>query len=87
MPKIQMWEPEDPRKIYDALIKRCKDAKEWCVACIVDETWVPYKKFPLEYFIADGIYYFRVISTTHREAMLKVVDNVPVVKFVDLENE
>ena len=87
MPKIGMWEPEDPKKVYEELIKRCKDAKEWCVACIVDETWVPHKKFPFEYFISDGVYYFRIISTTHREAMIKVIDNVPVVKFLDLENE
>jgi len=84
---VAVWEPEDPRKIYNDLIKRCKDAKEWCVACLVDESWVPYNKFPLEHFIADGVYFFRVIATTHREALIKVVECVPVIKFLDLDDE
>ena len=74
-----VWEPEDPGKIYKDLIKRCKEAREWCIKCLVDEAWVPPKGFILDYFIGDGVYYFRVIATTHREAMLKVVDNVPVI--------
>jgi hypothetical protein len=79
-----VWEPEDPRKIYNELIKRCKDARDWCVACIVDESWVGFKgEPPFRYMIEDGIYYCRVIATTHREAMLKVVDNMPVIKILD----
>jgi hypothetical protein len=87
MSKVDIWEPEDPRKVYESLIERCKQAKEWCVAAIVNESWVPHRKFPFQYFMADGIYYFRVISTTYREAVFKVVDNVPVIKFVDLDDE
>ena len=84
---VTMWEPEDPRRIYDSLIKRCKMAREWCVACVVDEAWVPHKKFPFEHFISDGNYFFRVIATTYREAIIKVADHVPVIKFLDLDDE
>ena len=87
MPNVDMWEPEDPRKIYNELIKRCKEAKEWCVACLVAEAWVPADKFPLEYFIADGVYYFRVIATTHRESVMNVLEFVPVIKILDLDND
>ena len=83
MPTVDLWEPKDPRKIYEELIQRCKEAKEWCISCFVDELWVPHKDFPLEYFMTDGVYFFRVISTTHKEAMLKVLEVVPVIKFLD----
>ena len=82
-----IWEPEDPRKIYDELINRCKLVKEWCIACLVEESWVPPKGFPLEFFLSDGVYYFRVVSMTHREALIKVVEFVPVIKFLDLDDE
>ena len=82
-----VWEPEDPGKIYKDLIKRCKEAREWCITCLVDESWVPPKGFPIEHFITDGVYFFRVIATTHREANLKVLEFVPVVKFLDLDDE
>jgi len=85
--EIAVWEPEDPRKIYNDLIKRCKEAREWCVACLVEESWVPPNGFPLEHFIADGVYFFRVIATTHREAIYKVLEFVPVIKFVELDDE
>jgi hypothetical protein len=85
MPEITVWEPEDPRKIYKDLIKRCKNAREWCIACLVDESWVAHDRFPIEHFIADGVYYFRVIAMTHKEALLKVVDSVPVIKILDLD--
>jgi hypothetical protein len=87
MPKVDMWEPEDPRKVYNDLIKRCKEAKEWCISCFVDEQWVPADKFPFEMFITDGVYFFRVIATTHREAALKVLEFVPVIKFLDSYDE
>ena len=71
-----VWEPEDPGKIYKDLIKRCKEAREWCITCLVDESWVPPKGFPIEHFITDGVYFFRIIATTHREANLKVLEFV-----------
>lgn len=83
MPKIEIWEPEDPRKIYDSLIQRCKEARRWIVRCYVDDAWVPPKRFPFEHMIKDGIYYFEVVSPTFRQALLTVVDNVPVIKFLD----
>jgi hypothetical protein len=83
MTVAKAWEPEDPRKIYAALIERCKQAKEWCIPCFVNESWVPPDNFPFDMFITDGVYFFRVICSTQREAMLKVMEFVPVIKFLD----
>ena len=84
MPELEMWDPENPQTIYDDLINRCKNAKEYIIRCFVDESWVPPKgKFPIDFVIIDGIYVCRVVSSSHREAMLQVVDNIPVIKSLD----
>lgn len=83
-----IWEPENPKKIYDDLIKRCKQAKYWNLVCVVDEAWViPDGKFPFDMIIQDGLYYIGIVAPTMREAMVKVLDFVPVVQFVDIVGE
>ena len=82
------WVPEDPQKAYDALIERCKEARHWYVRCIVDESWTGFQgPAPFDVIIEDGIFNCRVVATTFREALLKVVDNVPVLKFLDEYND
>ena len=74
----------NPKKVYDDLIKRAKEAKEWYIYCYVEEEWFPKgESFPFDMTIKDGVFTCKVIASTHREAMLKVVDNVPVIKFLD----
>jgi len=84
MPEVTFTDPFDPEKIYDDLIGRCKDAKCWNIRCLVDESWTGFHgKAPFGINIKDGVFTCKVIASTHREAMLKVVDNVPVIKFLD----
>ena len=84
MPEVTYTDPFDPQKIYDDLIGRCKTAKEHNIKCIVDEAWTGFRgPAPFTYTIKDGIYTCKVIATTTKEALLKVVDNIPVIRFID----
>ena len=91
MSEIKEYDLPDPRRIYDALIQRCKEVKLWYVSCLVDESWTgPEKKIPnnlRKYMVLNGIYIFEVVAFTQREAMLLVADNIPVLKFLDLDGD
>jgi hypothetical protein len=77
----------DPEKIYDNLIKGCQEAKLWLVKCYVDESFIFNGKFPFPIIIVDGVYYCRVIAPSMIDAMKVVCDFMPVIKFVNDENE
>jgi hypothetical protein len=85
MPEILERDPFDPKKICDELIKRCKQSKCWYFKCIVDEAWVPKKSLPMtmKLIIKDGIYYIQVISPTIKQAIISILENIPVLKFLD----
>jgi hypothetical protein len=80
-------DPFDPKKIYNELIKRCKQAKEWYIYCLVDEEWIPKKSPPFDLVILNGIFCCRVISTTHKQAVKIVSDTLPVIRFIDEPRE
>jgi hypothetical protein len=74
----------DPKKIYDSLISRAKQAKEWFVTCYIEEEWVPKgKPLPFDLSIKDGKYTCRVICTTYTEAQKIVANVLPVIKFIE----
>jgi hypothetical protein len=78
----------DPKKIYDNLIKGCLEAKPWDVSCYVDEAFVFMgKPLPFDLKMKDGLYTCRVIAPSMKEAMKMVSDFMPVIKFVNEENE
>ena len=84
MPEVINREPEDHKKIYEALIQRCKQVKKFKVRCIVDEAWTGFKGvIPFDLDIIDGIFICYVVAFTQREAQLKVIDILPVLKFLD----
>jgi hypothetical protein len=90
MPEITEWNPEDPRKIYDALIERCKEVKIWTVRCLVDEVFVVPDKIPnwlYDVTIVDGVFYFAVIASNFRDARLRLLEVIPVIKFLDEDYE
>lgn len=69
---------------YEALITRCKEAKEWYIQCLVDEIWTGFRgPAPFTVEIKDGVFHCWVVSTTFREARLKVMENIPVIKFLN----
>jgi hypothetical protein len=81
-----MIEQEDfnPKKIYDSLIKGCKEAKHWEIKCYVDEAFVFMgKPLPFDLSMRDGLYKCKVIAPNKKEAMKMVSDFMPVIKFVD----
>ena len=78
----------DPRRIYNELIKRAKQAKAWFVTCYVDEEWVPQgKPLPFDLSIKDGIFTCRVICPTYREAQTIVANTLPVIRFIEHPEE
>jgi thioredoxin reductase len=87
MPTMEM--PEfNPKKIADEMIKRMKQAKAFEVKCYVDEAFVFMgKPLPFDLSMKDGLYKCKVIAPTMKDAMKMVSDFMPVIKFVNEENE
>lgn len=83
MPEVVEYDPFDPKKIYDDLIKRAKQAKAWYLYCYVDEAWVPKKVLPFELEIINGVFCCRVVTNTFTEAQKIIANNLPVIKFID----
>jgi hypothetical protein len=74
----------NPKKIYDTLINRAKQAKEWFVTCYIEEEWFPRgEPLPFDISIKDGRFTCRVICTTYTEAQKIVSDTLPVVRFIE----
>lgn len=87
MPKL-IDDDFDPKKIYDNLINRVKQSKEWFVSCYVNEEWVPRGEvLPFDLFIKDGIFTCRVICPTYTEAQTIVSNHLPIIKFIEDPNE
>ena len=87
MPDIIEGDEFDPKKIYDDLLARCKDAKEWTISCVVDEVWYPKGVMPFDMKIVDGLYTCYVIAPTLKEAYVIVANTLPVITFVNYRDE
>ena len=79
--EIVEFDPFDPKKIYNELIKRCKQARTWDIRCIVDEAWVGVAPFNI--LIVDGIFHCMVVSPTLKEDYMQVSEKLPVIRFLD----
>jgi hypothetical protein len=78
----------DPKKIYDSLIDRAKQAKEWYVTCYVEEEWMPKgESLPFDLSIKDGKFTCRVICPSYTEAQTIVANVLPVIRFIEDPNE
>ena len=78
----------NPKKVYDDLIKRAKEAKAWFVYCYVEEEWFPKgEALPFDLSIKDGIFTCKVICPTYREAQTIVGNTLPVVRFIEDPSE
>jgi hypothetical protein len=88
MPNIIEDDPLNPKTIYDNLIERCKQAREWYVTCYIEEEWVPVgKSLPFDMNIVNGIVFCKVICETYKQAQILVSDFLPVIKFVDVPED
>lgn len=72
----------DPKRIADGLFKRCIDAREWIIKCYVKEEWFINGVVPFTINMRDGLYTCKVIAPTKLEALKKVEEYMPVIKFV-----
>ena len=87
MPKI-IDDDFDPKSVYDDLMKRIRQSKEWFVCCYVAEEWIPMGKLPpFDVIVKDGIYICRVICSTYTEAQNIVLEHLPVIKFIEEPEE
>ena len=77
----------NPKKIYDDLIKRVKETKEWFIYCIVSEEWLPKEPLPFTFKIYDGIYSCRVLCATYKQAQIIVANKLPVIRFIEDPDE
>ena len=83
MPEIIEADEFNPKKIFDALVERCKEMKSWDIRCIVDESWYINGIVPFNIKMKDGVYTCTVIAPTKKDALIKVADHMPVIKFLD----
>jgi hypothetical protein len=80
----------DPKKIYDSLIDRCKEVREWEIRCLVLESftgWPNSVRDPFAIKIIDGVYHCYPITHTLRDAFILVANTLPVTKFLNYTNE
>ena len=79
------FDPFDPKKIYNDLIKRCKAVNKYEIRCIIDESWVGIA--PFDMIIEDGIFICYPIAPSRRDAFLEVANKLPVIRFLTRQNE
>ena len=77
----------DPKRIADEMIKRCLNAREWTIKCYVQEEWFINGVVPFTISMKDGLYTCKVIAPTKLAALKKVEEYMPVIKFVEKDND
>jgi hypothetical protein len=88
MPKVIESDDFNPKKIYDDMIKRAKQAKAWYVACYIEEEWIPKgDPMPFDLVIKDGVFLCKVICPTYTEAQKIVANTLPVIRFIEDPDE
>ena len=60
--EIVEFDPFDPKKIYNELIKRCKQARTWDIRCIVDEAWVGVAPFNILLQVSEKLPVIRFLD-------------------------
>ena len=74
----------NPKKIYDDLIDRAKQAKAWHVYCELEDEWIlKVKSLPFDMRIKDDICSCVVICPSYKEAQTIVANTLPVVRFFE----
>ena len=84
MPNVIEADDFNPEKVYDDLMERVKQAREWYVSCYIEEEWMPKgDPLPFDLSIKDGVFTCKVICPTYREAKTIVGNTLPVIKFIE----
>jgi hypothetical protein len=69
--------------VYDDLLDRCKNVREFKISCYLDEAWVPAGPMPFDILIRNGIVTCRVLAESKLEAALMIANELPVIMFID----
>ena len=71
------------KDVFDDLIERCKNVREYKISCYLDEAWVPAGPMPFDILIRNGIVTCRVLAESKLEAALMIANELPVIMFID----
>lgn len=71
------------QEVYEDLLERCKNAREFKISCYLDEAWVPNGPMPFDIVIRNGIVTCRVFAESKLEAALMIANELPVIMFID----
>jgi hypothetical protein len=77
----------NPKKIYNNLIARCKQAKSYTICCVVEESYIFNGVVPFDMVIRDGMYFCKVIAPSLKEAYVIVANTLPVITFIEYRDE
>ena len=69
--------------VYDDLLDRCKNVREYKISCYLDEAWVPAGPMPFDILIRNGLVTCRVLAESKLEAALMIANELPVIMFID----
>jgi hypothetical protein len=69
--------------VYEDLIERCKNIREFKISCYLDEAWVPNGVMPFDILIRNGLVTCKVYAESKLEAALMVAHELPVIVFLD----
>ena len=56
------------KDVFDDLIDRCKNVREFKISCYLDEAWVPAGAMPFDILIRNGVVTCRVFAESKLEA-------------------
>ena len=76
-------EQQIAKEVYNDLITRCKNMKEFNISCYLEEAWVPNGPMPFDMKIKNGIVTCRVFAESKLEAALMISNELPVIMFID----
>lgn len=81
-------EPIDPKEITKAIIKNLMETKEWKIKCIL-KNWKGFdaKPAPFTLYVQESVCTCWVLAKSKEEAKEKMKKELPIVKFLDEEDE
>lgn len=74
---------EDPKLIFDSLMNSCRKAKLFVIKCEIDDDYAPNGVAPFDYKMKQGFASCKIIASSLEEAKEKVLNYLPVVRFLD----
>jgi hypothetical protein len=84
---MEVDEPIDPKEIAKAFIKNLRETREWKIKCVL-KNWKGFgKAAPFTIHVNNGVCTCWVFAKTKEEAYEKMKMELPVVKFLDDEDE